>query len=219
MKYFEISYFILTAKSSPVTGSSLNSPHSTLYTAHFTPHASPGPGPGPWPGTGPSLASVQFILHIEHSTLHNNTFILYDSHLSLHSKNTQNLPEWAYKFIWQNKPSFRQCGKLWNYFIELIGSPFLIIWVDPSINGQNRNPKFYPLWIITPIHGEPQEPIVLIRKWIFLLTQSISLFGNTMGNIFFDFWKYWIVILTFSFEISFQNHFSTLGSGQTENTQ
>ena len=50
---------------------------------------------------------------------------------------------------------------------------------------------FYPPWIITPVHREPQEPIVLIWKGIFLSTQSISLFGNTMGNPFFDFFKYW----------------------------
>ena len=52
-------------------------------------------------------------------------------------------------------------------------------------------------------------------------------FENTMGNSFFDFFKYWpkrfkricIEIWTFSFQICFRNQFWTLESGQTENTQ
>ena len=58
-------------------------------------------------------------------------------------------------------------------------------------------------------------------------TPAKSLFENTMGNPFFDFVQYWpklfiffrIEMQTFSFQICFWNQFSTLGSGQTENTQ
>ena len=55
-----------------------------------------------------------------------------------------------------------------------------------------------------------------------------SLFENTMGNQFFDFFKYWpnrfefffwMDIWTFSFPIRFCNQFWTSGCGQTENTQ
>ena len=55
-----------------------------------------------------------------------------------------------------------------------------------------------------------------------------SLFENTIGNQFFDFYKiltktlqkkFRIEILAFSFQICFWNQFSTSGSGQTKNTQ
>ena len=58
--------------------------------------------------------------------------------------------------------------------------------------------------------------------------RATSLFENTIGNWFFDFFlilsetlqkKFGIEIVTFSFQICFQNQFLTLGGGQTENTQ
>ena len=70
------------------------------------------------------------------------------------------------------------------------------------------------------------EPIVYLHNWP--LPEQNSLFEYTMGNPFFDFFKYWqkgfnkkirIEIWTFSFQICFLNQFSTSGSGQTENTQ
>ena len=54
-----------------------------------------------------------------------------------------------------------------------------------------------------------------------------SLLENAMGNPFFDFFRYWpklfkkifrIKIWAFYFQICFRNQFSTLGSGQPENT-
>jgi hypothetical protein len=64
----------------------------------------------------------------------------------------------------------------------------------PKTPGHQVYPQFWEKWVKKvpplPIHWEPQEPTVLIWMWIFLSTQSISRFGNTMGNPFFDFFKY-----------------------------
>ena len=58
------------------------------------------------------------------------------------------------------------------------------------------------------------------------VTPVKSLFENTMGNPFFDFFlilterkKNILEIGTFSFQICFCNQYWTSGSGQTENTQ
>ena len=87
--------------------------------------------------------------------------------------------------------------------------------VDP---GHKWKKMFYPPWIITPIHREPKEPIVLIWKWIFLSTRSIHFLTFLILTETLHFF-FRMVIWTFTIEICFRNQFFTLGTGHTENMQ
>ena len=92
------------------------------------------------------------------------------------------------------------------------------------------------LFDLSFLHATTQTQAYIRGVWLFHIflgqkfdpTLVKSFFKNAMENPFFDLFKYGpkhskkkikIEIWTFLFQICFQNQFSTLGSGQTENTK